>query len=490
MTRETKPEAPPTSFPEVLQEELKVLDRRRRRRFRDFRENAPKFVTKTVRMTSLPLDPKEQTAEDQALESDLIGLSFSGGGIRSATFNLGILQGLANLGLLPYFDYLSTVSGGGYIGSWLTALLHRKSEQGEGILAVQQRLQTKGAGRTGFSEDHAIRWLRQYSNYLTPKAGLFTADTWAVVTTYLRNLLLNLTILVAALGILLLVPQMVVWGAQKIQLLQQGRSGGLLLPMALLCALMAVVVMGMHMASFSVKVATDTRQPWWLTQGGVQGFIILPLLGAAYLTTLWLPAAPQAGWWSWVIVTAGVYTASWFASWLLATALITNQQEGKSTRAKVAQAFTGSVLHWSRLARAAPLAGAVGGAMLLSVRWLLADLSPWLAVAWGPPIILVGFFLMASLQVGFAGRRLHDHQREWLSRVAAWMLIYGLAWGAIFAVVVYGPVLTLWSQAWVRAGLTASWLFTTLAGLWAARGTSAGSVSRVRPLLAMVAPFI
>ena len=48
-------------------------------------------------------------------------LCISGGGIRSATFALGALQGLAELDLLEKFDYLSTVSGGGYIGSWLTA---------------------------------------------------------------------------------------------------------------------------------------------------------------------------------------------------------------------------------------------------------------------------------------------------------------------------------------------------------------------------------
>src|SRR5882762_11529146 len=54
-------------------------------------------------------------------------LCISGGGIRSATFGLGILQGLARCGLLDKFHYLSTVSGGGYIGSWLSAWIHRTS---------------------------------------------------------------------------------------------------------------------------------------------------------------------------------------------------------------------------------------------------------------------------------------------------------------------------------------------------------------------------
>ena len=40
-------------------------------------------------------------------------LCLSGGGIRSATFSLGVIQGLARAGWLKRFHYLSTVSGGG-----------------------------------------------------------------------------------------------------------------------------------------------------------------------------------------------------------------------------------------------------------------------------------------------------------------------------------------------------------------------------------------
>ena len=54
-----------------------------------------------------------------------LGLALSGGGIRSATFNLGVLQTLARLDILRRMDYLSTVSGGGYIGSCLSSLLSR-----------------------------------------------------------------------------------------------------------------------------------------------------------------------------------------------------------------------------------------------------------------------------------------------------------------------------------------------------------------------------
>jgi hypothetical protein len=50
-------------------------------------------------------------------------LAFSGGGIRSATCCLDVTQVLARRGLLHQFDYLSTLSGGGYFGSFLSTFL-------------------------------------------------------------------------------------------------------------------------------------------------------------------------------------------------------------------------------------------------------------------------------------------------------------------------------------------------------------------------------
>lgn len=60
---------------------------------------------------TLPQD-KADTSIHQANQEDLLGLAFSGGGIRGATFNLGVLQALAKRRLLSRFDYLSTISGG------------------------------------------------------------------------------------------------------------------------------------------------------------------------------------------------------------------------------------------------------------------------------------------------------------------------------------------------------------------------------------------
>ena len=70
-----------------------------------------------------------------ALPEKRAALCISGGGIRSATFGLGVLQGLARCGLLDKFHYQSTVSGGGYIGSWLSAWINR-----EGLTSVTTQL--------------------------------------------------------------------------------------------------------------------------------------------------------------------------------------------------------------------------------------------------------------------------------------------------------------------------------------------------------------
>ena len=65
------------------------------------------------------LDGEAEAIERARGRKPATGVALSGGGIRSATFSLGVLQALAKSGFLEKIDYLSTVSGGGYIGSSL-----------------------------------------------------------------------------------------------------------------------------------------------------------------------------------------------------------------------------------------------------------------------------------------------------------------------------------------------------------------------------------
>lgn len=90
------------------------------------------------------------------------GIALSGGGIRSATFSLGVLAALSRKNLLPQFDYLSTVSGGGYAGCFLTSLLGTsKPVEGFGLLSNQEPFK-----RTERESDHLAR-VRQRASFLS-----------------------------------------------------------------------------------------------------------------------------------------------------------------------------------------------------------------------------------------------------------------------------------------------------------------------------------
>ena len=116
-------------------------------------------------------------------EMGLTGLALSGGGIRSATISLGVIQALAGHGLLKSIDYLSTVSGGGFIGSCLTSLMNDPKSNYDGVDNFPLRRET------GVEETRAVRHLRNSSNYLAPRGF---ADTLRVPTVMVRGILINL----------------------------------------------------------------------------------------------------------------------------------------------------------------------------------------------------------------------------------------------------------------------------------------------------------
>ena len=148
-----------------------------------------------------PTESFKDASEKVKKRQNLVGLAFSGGGIRSATFNLGVLEGLKNLGLLEKIDYLSTVSGGGYIGAWFSANCVRNENKPASAAPV------KWLDRAADWSD-SIRHLRRYSNYLAPQVGLFSADTWSMGMVWLRNTLLVQITLILAIAVALIVPRL------------------------------------------------------------------------------------------------------------------------------------------------------------------------------------------------------------------------------------------------------------------------------------------
>ena len=102
----------------------------------------------------------------------IAGLALSGGGIRSATFCLGFLQALAKRKLLERFDFLSTVSGGGYIGSFVGAWINNVRDG----KTVQNEL-PKSASKP-------VRFLRDNGRYLAPNGA---GDALAAMASHLRS---------------------------------------------------------------------------------------------------------------------------------------------------------------------------------------------------------------------------------------------------------------------------------------------------------------
>lgn len=138
------------------------------------------------------------------------GLCLSGGGIRSATFNLGILQGLARHKRIRQFDYLSSVSGGGYIHQFLANWIYRADDINtvESLLdPIPNKPGTSPLGYRATVQPGPIAWLRRYSNYLAPRRGVFSLDSWTIAAVWTRNTALNLVVLLSSLFLILLLPQ-------------------------------------------------------------------------------------------------------------------------------------------------------------------------------------------------------------------------------------------------------------------------------------------
>jgi hypothetical protein len=141
-----------------------------------------------------------------AADQRLAGIGLSGGGIRSATFCLGVLQALAHRDLLSRYDYISSVSGGGYIHQWLAAWIHREPL---GVASVQSKMRPLPSDRSLARAPEQINWLRRYSSYLTPRRGLFTADTWTMGAIWFRNTFLNQIVLASFLAVCILIVRAV-----------------------------------------------------------------------------------------------------------------------------------------------------------------------------------------------------------------------------------------------------------------------------------------
>src|SRR5205814_10180610 len=106
--------------------------------------------------------------------------------------------------LLDKFHYLSTVSGGGYIVSWLSACIRNHPN---GIRGVVENLKRR-PDSTLHPEPQPVRHLREFSNYLAPRTSLTSVDFWTLITTFIRKMFLNWLVLISWLAAAMMIPRL------------------------------------------------------------------------------------------------------------------------------------------------------------------------------------------------------------------------------------------------------------------------------------------
>ncbi len=441
---------PPVTFRKVFEEEMQQIANARQAR---------------EIHTSIP------TADN------LIGLAFSGGGIRSATFNLGILQALAEKGLLHKFDYLSTVSGGGYIGSWLAAVTHRllQTVPNARFRDVERALIPVKRQLDGREERTFLRWLRLYSNYLTPHTGLASGDTWAMLGTWLRNVFLNQTVLgLFFLGMFVMCDGALL-GLMKsytyaVELLKVGG---------------ALWFIAMVSVAWNTAEQTPSREMLQTTFQRVQVTVtvILPFFLSCLLLNFglwhWKELADSSLLW-WFAAGGGFY----FAAWVVATVLLRAwrrwvKKVDAEHRIISVPGFLPSSL----------IAGAVGGGLGRGYLTLLEKLpncysAYWIVAVLGTGATMLIMLLAGCVHLGLAGRGCRDLVREWWARLGGYMMLLTIAWILLAGSCAFGPLLVRWVLfrfRWASIVPAILWIVHNYLGLKAAKSPkTAGPAAKAK----------
>jgi hypothetical protein len=453
--------------------------------FDDVRDAESKLLRGTAAAPEVRAEAAAVKAET-LLPAETVGLAFSGGGIRSATFNLGVLQGLAKANLLDKIDYLSTVSGGGYIGGWLIRWIMRS-----GVGKVQSELGHFRPRREDgilLAEPKEVSFLRDYSNYLTPRKGIFGADTWAAIAAYIRNVLLNQTILIAFLGAILFTPWILGRGGA---LLQQNSDS-----VSLAIASYAVLVFTLCFASdlaAGCSVSSEAA-PKRARQEYVIAFVALPLFVAAMLLAgaLWTNTVVYP-WHQWgetgAIVFFLAHVAGVAARWRYLRR--GNPRRGEMTLYQIIF-----------IPVFALVSGFVSGLLLLILQrlfsyWKLCTggAGLWHAVSWGPPMIVLLFLLAGTLHIGLMKFLIPNQEQEWWARMGGLLSLLSIAWAALFALAVFVPLALVVFSNWIRTQLVllAGWIGTTIWGVLAGRSAKTSGTSEDESksgTLMLVAPYV
>lgn len=470
-------------------------------------------------------DRKLENVFQSFIDQKLNALCFSGGGIRSATFGLGVVQALAKKGLLDKFDYLSTVSGGGYLGSWLSAwtmrerLMIAEMEQNKasdeqareamkeadmvessaqrieskgvdvdkvdpelGIRAVQKKLggdptdkaKSNDNGGSPNPEPRQLQYLREYSNYMSPRVGLFSADMWALIGIYLRNFSLNLTIFIPLIAAVLLIPRFF-YSIIRWKLLT-GPNAAIVIGIAVLLGAIAIAFILNKQPSRNpnrsiVKYNTDG----WVFLVGVLPFVLMALaLSGVWISTLQgqndllddlnvygliesIPRRLLLGGVGYYVIGALVVCGVGYAIFRVVRKINGTQAQITFLNqfSTLVACVVWGVVSWFVVPQIfVPdliLAATAHDSVRPTTDYLL------LYVCFSVPVFLLTFLVGATVFVGISSRSATDEDREWLARYGAWMLIVCVVWITLNAIVMFGPIyveelITIdWNSYWDSA---------------------------------------
>jgi hypothetical protein len=412
-------------------------------------------------------------------------ICFSGGGIRSATFGLGVIQELARQGqkndapssggILPQLEYVSTVSGGGYLGAWFSSwAYHHKNTQSrvtDGVAGVVAELGTTPDKKID-PEPEPVLHLRRYSAYLSPRLGVSSADTWTLGATVLRNITINWLVFFPALVCVLALPQLVH------TVTNMGGSEGarqILLGLSIVLAAFAVVYVFQDLPSVG-----DTRR----SQGNFLRQDLLPLGIASLLVSIYF---------SWLVITDPHHTSNLGLSETLGCCigiLVVGYVIGMVVVGLKEQ------LSWRRVAWGFPAVLLTGaGAGLIT--YALADgLTPMvvgnskLYTTLAPPAVFAILGAVSVIFVALSSRVTTDEDREWWARSSAWLFIVPVVWLAFSGLVLQGSDLLL--RAWGAKGIAVPALgtgvFGTIASLLGlSPKTASGPEENARAVVSAVA---
>lgn len=396
--------------------------------------------------TALPQGNVEATYRREVQARNQAALCLSGGGIRSAAFSLGVLKVLASRGLLTQFQYLSTVSGGGYIGGWLSRWIADTPEQNaahvEKVLGQREEILQ-------------VSNLRANSNFLTPKTGVTSADTWTGILLWVRNVLLNWTVFIPALMFAVFAPNLYLAVLTWFARLAQVRA-------TLFDQDPAVILLCIACISLTVATLQAIRNiPSHRTGSGLSGRsvgwrVVLPLALWASLVPLVLAAGGYA-----VEEKFELFGRSWpILVWLLAF----------SFGAKILGYLLAAVINPRNLSLYAKnihtwiIVAAIATAALWFAIWVIDELSTFLPeqdhllmlagegidpkvaafvfllAILGPLGANLAHLLLSTLYVGFRSVGfLDDADREWLARLSAVSVFPALLWAIFAAVCLFLP---------------------------------------------------